>query len=75
MAVAKTPEEATKEAVERLESELEVSKEQMVHAWPPLGEHLWGKWQNKTGLPKATQYRTCVHPLCNEVQEREAPKA
>ena len=45
------------------------------HSWPPPGEHLWTNWQNNTGLPKATQYRVCIHPDCTKVEYREAPKA
>lgn len=46
------------------------------HNWPSApSEHVWGPWMTKRGLPKAVQYRTCVHPLCNAVQEREAPKS
>jgi hypothetical protein len=41
--------------------------------WPPQGEHLWGAWMNKTGLPKPVQYRTCVHPACKAVDERKHP--
>lgn len=75
MATAKTREEAAKESIERFVEDLERSKEQMVHAWPPLGEHLWSDWQNDKPMPKATQYRTCVHPLCKEVERRDAPQA
>lgn len=45
------------------------------HNWPTKGDHLFGPWYNKTGLPKATQYRQCVHPLCEAVEERKAPLA
>jgi len=43
------------------------------HAWPSdRNEHLWGPW-----LPKDrnTHFRTCVHPCCRAVEERQAPKA
>lgn len=43
--------------------------------WPKPGEHLWSRWQAKTGLPKPTQYRTCLHPNCKAVEEREWPKS
>ena len=41
------------------------------HQWPAEGEHLFGKWypENRT-----TQYRSCVHPYCNKVEKRSAPK-
>lgn len=46
------------------------------HAWPTdPTEHVWSPWYIKDGLPKPTQYRTCVHPRCNAVEEREAPRA
>lgn len=45
------------------------------HEWPAEGEHLWGPWMNKRGLPKPTQYRMCVHPECHDAQERKAPQA
>lgn len=46
------------------------------HAWPTTpGEHVFGPWQNKTGLPKPTQYRVCVHPACPATETREAPRA
>lgn len=38
--------------------------------WPKPGEHFWSKWQAKTGLPKATQYRVCIHPDCKAIEER-----
>lgn len=43
--------------------------------WPLPGECLWGPWQTNTPMPKATQYRTCCHPQCVEVQYRDAPNA
>lgn len=49
--------------------------EKTQHDWPETGQHLWGPWQLKTGLPKAEKYRTCVHPKCDAVQTREAAKA
>ena len=46
------------------------------HAWPTdPDQHVWGPWLNKTGLPKPTQYRQCVHPACHATEQREAPKA
>lgn len=46
------------------------------HKWPTVpGEHVWGPWLHKTGLPKPTQYRTCVHPKCKAVETREAPRS
>lgn len=45
------------------------------HLWPLPGEHLWTNWQTATGLPKATQYRSCIHPDCKAVEYREAPRA
>lgn len=53
----------------------EVSTTQMHHAWPMLGQHLWTTWQTKTGMPKATLYRTCLHPDCHEVEVKDAPNA
>lgn len=50
-------------------------QERPFHFWPGDGEHLWGPWMTRTGLPKPTQYRQCVHPQCSEVDTREAPKA
>lgn len=47
----------------------------MNHQWPSdPEEHVWGPWMAKTGLPKPTQYRTCVHPLCKAVEVREVPR-
>lgn len=41
------------------------------HEWPTdPNEHLWTEWQAKTGLPKATQWRACIHPKCKAVEER-----
>lgn len=48
--------------------------QKMDHAWPLPGQHFWTKWQHKTGLPVPTQYRTCIHPDCIEVQYRDTPK-
>lgn len=45
------------------------------HAWPPPGQHMWSKWMSKTGLPKPTQYRYCIHPDCTAVEDRDAPQA
>ena len=46
------------------------------HAWPTVpGERVWGPWMAKTGKPKPTQYRQCVHPKCTAVETREAPIA
>ena len=48
----------------------------MSHAWPTdPGEHVFGPWMTKTGLPVPTQYRQCIHPSCNHHETREAPKA
>lgn len=42
------------------------------HGWPQEPEsHLWGPWATFTGLPKASQHRQCVHPMCSAVQYRE----
>lgn len=49
--------------------------DQPKHEWPADGGHLWSRWYAKTGLPKPTQYRVCVHPDCNESETREAPRA
>jgi hypothetical protein len=46
-----------------------------VHDWPTNDDHVWGPWMSKTGLPKPTDYRTCVHPKCKGVEVREASKA
>ena len=46
------------------------------HEWPTEPQaHVWGRWLSKTGLPKPTQYRQCVHPDCKAVETREAPRA
>lgn len=46
------------------------------HAWPSdPAEHVWGPWHAKTGLPKPTRYRTCVHPLCSASETGKAPTA
>jgi len=45
------------------------------HNWPAPEEHVWSPWMTKTGLPKATQWRGCVHPECHETEERPAPLA
>lgn len=45
------------------------------HEWPTDGSCVFGPWMAKTGLPKPTQYRVCIHPECHEVETREAPKA
>lgn len=45
------------------------------HVWPLPGEHLFTVWQTKTGMPKATQYRYCIHPDCTYIEERMAPNA
>lgn len=45
------------------------------HNWPGPGQHMWSRWQHKTGLPKPTQYRYCIHPDCKVIEERETPKA
>lgn len=44
------------------------------HSWPGTGEHYWNGWQTFKGLPFATQYRSCIHPDCNKVEHRDAPK-
>lgn len=44
------------------------------HSWPTYDIHLYGPWMLERGLPKPTQYRVCVHPDCNEIDRREAPK-
>lgn len=46
-----------------------------VHGWPVDDQCLFGPWMTKTGLPKPTQYRVCVHSKCKKIQTREAPKA
>jgi len=43
------------------------------HNWPEPGDHLWGPWMARTGLPKPEQYRICVHPECTAVETRKAP--
>jgi hypothetical protein len=46
------------------------------HAWPTDPRaHVWSPWYPNTGLPKPTQYRTCVHPMCRAVEHQEAPTA
>ena len=45
------------------------------HDWPLPGEHLFGPWLTMTGMPKATQYRVCIHPECRHVEKRMAPNA
>lgn len=46
------------------------------HAWPSdPAEHVWGPWRAKTGPPKPTRYRACVHPLCSASQTGKAPTA
>ena len=43
------------------------------HQWPKdAREHVWGPWMSQTRL---TQYRVCVHPLCNAVDERKVASA
>lgn len=44
------------------------------HAWPRDGEHLFNSWQTYKGMPNATQYRSCIHPDCQKVEHRDAPK-
>lgn len=45
------------------------------HEWPvSQAEHVWGEWTQRTALPKATQYRSCIHPRCGAFETREAPK-
>jgi hypothetical protein len=46
------------------------------HKWPTQDQHLFTEWRANTGTmhPKPTQYRTCIHPKCKEVQNRPAPK-
>lgn len=46
------------------------------HQWPADGQCLWSQWfphRAREGVKKPTQYRTCLHPNCNEAQYREAP--
>jgi hypothetical protein len=46
-------------------------------AWPDDGQHLYGAWYADTpqqGKRRPTQYRQCVHPLCDHVERREAPR-
>lgn len=43
------------------------------HPWPSSFDHLWGPWQGQTGLPKPTEYRTCVHPDCAAVEYKDTP--
>lgn len=44
------------------------------HKWPMADEHLFTEWRSGTVHPKPTQYRGCIHPKCNVVQYRDAPK-
>lgn len=44
------------------------------HQWPEQDVHLWSKWQQETGFPNPTLYRTCIHPECREVQSKPAPR-
>jgi hypothetical protein len=44
-----------------------------VHEWPYNDEHVWTDWRTATGLPKATQYRSCIFDGCPEVEYRDAP--
>lgn len=50
-------------------------KKTQAHTWPTDGSCVFGPWMTKTGLPKATQYRMCVHPECTKSEVREAPKS
>jgi hypothetical protein len=46
------------------------------HKWPEDSrQHVWGPWLVKTGPPKPTHYRQCVHPQCKAVDYRDAPNA
>lgn len=73
MGLAKSSEQAISESVNRLMDTLkkETSSE---HAWPANGEHFMSKWQNEKGLPEPTQYRTCIHPECDHMESRPAPR-
>lgn len=53
----------------------DAGKNEMEHAWPVMGQCLFGPWQTKKGMPQATQYRTCIHPNCKKTEERPAPNA
>lgn len=44
-------------------------------SWPGPNDHLYGKWYTNKGMPKATQYRVCMHPDCTHVEYRDAPNA
>lgn len=44
------------------------------HKWPVDDSCLWSEWKSATGLPNPTQYRNCIHPECNKVEYRDAPK-
>lgn len=50
----------------------------MTHNWPKdPEEHVWGPWMIHTGVKpgvRPVQYRSCIHPICNAVEYREAPK-
>lgn len=49
----------------------------MDHSWPAPGEHLWGPWSWKRGISTAgppIRKRSCVHPLCDEVEEQEVSR-
>lgn len=43
--------------------------------WPMEGEHLWSQWLPDKGLPNPTQYRMCLHPMCNRIERRDAARA
>lgn len=46
------------------------------HDWPADStEHVWGPWRAKTGPPKPTRYRQCVHPSCSATETGKAPQA
>jgi hypothetical protein len=49
------------------------------HEWPKnQRDHVWGPWlsQRKASITSpATQYRTCVHPQCRAVDERQVAQA
>jgi hypothetical protein len=40
----------------------------------PKEGHLFEDWQSLEGLPKAKEYRRCMHPKCHYYETREAPK-
>ena len=49
-------------------------QDEIDHQWPTdPQQHLWGPWHSEKGLPRPTQYRICVHPLCHEVEHQVAP--